>query len=66
MSKTKTRDTKPFALKIDTRTYNRFRSYADKLGQSYTLCLERILNEYLDNKGHHLDSDNNQGYGKSL
>lgn len=52
MSKTKTRDTKPFAMKIDTKTYNRFRSYADELGQSYTLCLERIINEYLDKKNY--------------
>ena len=37
-------------MKIDRRVNDRFRLYASKLGQSYTVCLERILTEYLDDK----------------
>ena len=51
MTKPKTRTTVPFAMKIDAEVYLRFRSYAEKLGQSYTVCLERIITEHLDLKG---------------
>jgi hypothetical protein len=51
MTKPKTRNTVPFAMKIDAEVYMRFRSYAEKLGQSYTVCLERIITEQLDQKG---------------
>lgn len=38
-------------MKIATPVYKRFRAYAEKLGQSYTVCLERIITEHLDEKG---------------
>lgn len=50
MTKPKKRNTVPFAMKIDAEVYARFRSYAEKLGQTYTICLERIITEYLDEK----------------
>ena len=51
MTKPKTRNTVPFAMKIDAEVYMRFRAYAEVLGQSYTVCLERIITEQLDQKG---------------
>lgn len=51
MTKPKTRNTVPFAMKIDAEVYMKFRAYAEKLGQSYTVCLERIITEHLDSKG---------------
>lgn len=37
-------------MKLEKKTYQRFRAYADKMGQNYTVCLERIINGYLDEK----------------
>lgn len=39
-----------FSMKLEKKTYQRFRAYADKMGQNYTVCLERIINGYLDEK----------------
>lgn len=52
-----TKDYVPFSMKIDRRVNDRFRSYANKLGQTYTVCLERIIEEYLDQKGFEMEID---------
>ena len=44
----KTKDSVPVSMRLDRNVYMRFRNYADEKGQSYTLCLERIINGYLD------------------
>ena len=38
------------SFRLDAEVASRFKAYADKLGQTYTLCLERILTEYLNDK----------------
>ena len=38
------------SFRMDTKTAERLRAYAEKLGQNYTVCLERIINGYLDEK----------------
>ena len=38
------------SFRLDAEVAFRFKAYADKLGQTYTLCLERILTEYLNDK----------------
>lgn len=35
-------------LKINQDIYDRFSSYADEMGQTKTIALERILKKYLD------------------
>ena len=60
MTKPKTRNTIPFAMKIDAEVYMRFRGYAEELGQSYTVCLERIITEYLDKRGFSLEDSMKQ------
>lgn len=52
MVKKKNKDYVPFSIKMEADVYHRFRSYADKLGQTYTVCLERMITEYLDEKGY--------------
>ena len=48
-----TKENTSFSMKIATPVYKRFRAYAEKLGQSYTVCLERIITEHLDEKCFH-------------
>ncbi len=38
------------SFRMEAKTAERLRTYADKLGQNYTVCLERIINSYLDEK----------------
>lgn len=38
------------SFRMEAKTAERLRTYADKLGQNYTVCLERIINGYLDEK----------------
>lgn len=38
------------SFRMEKKTSDRLRAYADKLGQNYTVCLERIINGYLDEK----------------
>lgn len=38
----------PVSFRMDIATRNRLHAYADKLGQNYTVCIERIINAYLD------------------
>ncbi len=38
------------SFRLDAKTAQRLRDHADKLGQSYTVALERIVNAYLDEK----------------
>lgn len=52
-----TKDYVPFSMKIDRNVYDRFRSYAEMLGQTYTVCLERMIKEYLDNKEFNIDAE---------
>ncbi len=44
------KDYSTMSFRIETKTATRLRTYADKLGQNYTVCLERIINGYLDEK----------------
>lgn len=37
-------------MKIERKVYCRFRAYAEKVGQTYTTALERIIVEYIDAK----------------
>lgn len=50
MGRPKTRETTPFTLRIDSKILKRFYAYADRLGQTKTTCLERMITEYLDDK----------------
>lgn len=52
MARQKSKEYIPFSMKMEADVYHRFRSYADKLGQTYTVCLERMITEYLDDKGY--------------
>ncbi len=36
------------SFRLDAKTAQRLRDHADKLGQNYTVALERIINAYLD------------------
>lgn len=38
------------SFRMEKKTADRLRKYADKLGQNYTVCLERIINGFLDEK----------------
>lgn len=38
------------SFRMDAKTAERLRAYADKLGQNYTVCLERIINSYLNER----------------
>lgn len=44
------KDWTTMSFRMDTKTADRLRTYAEKLGQNYTVCLERIINGYLDEK----------------
>ena len=46
------------SFRLDAEVAFRFKAYADKLGQTYTLCLERILTEYLKDKMPDCDAHN--------
>ncbi|MDD3034871.1 MAG: hypothetical protein PHT25_09780 [Bacteroidales bacterium] len=37
-------------MKIDRKVYDRFRAYAEQVGQTYTTALERIIIEYIEAK----------------
>ncbi len=42
------KDWTTMSFRMDSKTALRLRNHADKLGQSYTVALERIINAYLD------------------
>lgn len=44
------KDWTTMSFRLDSKTAERLRAYADKLGQNYTVCLERIINGFLDEK----------------
>lgn len=44
------KDWTTMSFRMDAKTAERLRAYADKLGQNYTVCLERIINGFLDEK----------------
>lgn len=44
------KDWTTMSFRMDAKTAERLRAYAEKLGQNYTVCLERIINGYLDEK----------------
>ena len=44
------KDWTTMSFRMDAKTADRLRAYAEKLGQNYTVCLERIINGYLDEK----------------
>ncbi len=44
------KDWTTMSFRMETKTAERLRAYAEKLGQNYTVCLERIINGYLDEK----------------
>lgn len=46
-----TKDYVPFSMKIERNVNDRFRHYAEMMGQSYTTCLERMITEFLNDKG---------------
>ena len=46
-----TKDYVPFSMKIERNVNDRFRPYAEMMGQSYTTCLERMITEFLNDKG---------------
>lgn len=54
------KDWTTMSFRMDAKTAERLRSYADKLGQNYTVCLERIINGYLDEK----EQENHEVYDK--
>lgn len=44
------KDNVPLSMKIDRKVYDRFRAYAEQVGQTYTTALERIIVEYIEAK----------------
>lgn len=50
MSDKKKKEVSTMSFRMEKKTSDRLRAYADKLGQNYTVCLERIINGYLDEK----------------
>lgn len=53
MTNTRHKDKKEvstMSFRMEKKTAERLREYADKMGQNYTVCLERIINGYLDEK----------------
>ena len=52
------KDWTTMSFRLDSKTAERLRAYADKLGQNYTVCLERIINGFLDEKER---QDRNEG-----
>lgn len=50
MADRKKKDVSTMSFRMEAKTAERLRAYADKLGQNYTVCLERIINGYLDEK----------------
>ena len=44
------KDWTTMSFRLDSKTAERLRAYADKHGQNYTVCLERIINGFLDEK----------------
>lgn len=56
------KDWTTMSFRMDAKTAERLRAYADKLGQNYTVCLERIINGYLDAKEQeNHEEDNKRG-----
>ncbi len=44
------KDWTTMSFRMDAKTAQRLRNHAKKLGQNYTVALERIINGYLDEK----------------
>lgn len=44
-------------VSLSTPVYERFRAYAEYMGQSYTVAMERIIGSYLDQQGFGLDPE---------
>ena len=42
-------------VSLSTPVYERFRAYAEDKGQSYTVAMERIIEEHLDREGFRTD-----------
>ena len=42
------KDWTTMSFRMDAKTAQRLRDHADRLGQNYTVALERIINAYLD------------------
>lgn len=60
MADRKKKDVSTMSFRMEKKTSDRLRAYADKLGQNYTVCLERIINGYLDEK----DKEDNESLGE--
>ena len=48
-------------VSLSTPIYERFRAYAEEKGQTYTLAMERIIEEHLDKEGFEYTSDLKKG-----
>lgn len=42
------KDSVPINLRLDRKTADRLDAYAARLGQTRTLCIERIINQFID------------------
>ena len=50
----KTKESKPFSIRMDKSTFDRLEVFCNEAGQSKTLAVERAINAYID------DYDENQ------
>ena len=44
----KTKDSKPFSIRMDKPTFNRLEAFCEDSGQSKTIAIERAVNMYID------------------
>ena len=58
------KDWTTMSFRMDAKTADRLRAYAEKLGQNYTVCLERIINGYLNEKESEGNKEQNESRGE--
>lgn len=44
----KTKESKPFSIRMEKTTFDRLEAFCDDAGQSKTLAVERAINAYID------------------